>query len=265
MVNIMADEKFVSDLPEIRYDKEEDDKEKDYDKVEYMNDVKRKNPRRNVTIESHGITLRRTKRSFVYNYLLAVLVVVLMVLVWAEYGLNVWLPPHNLAETWQTVFTLGSVIVVIVLLEEPVIRRQFTKYTITNNEVIMVRGVFRKMRIIIPYQAISNIDVYKGMTGRVLSFGDMTVVGFKNQIIMKGVKDPDLFYRIINNKIAITRGVRQKVVHEEDKLRGAKTKRKTAKKKGWRERQKEIGKRMKTKNKATSKKKTTAKKSSQKK
>jgi len=257
----MAEKSWVSDLPEIRHD----------DKVEYMDDVRRKNPRRGVTIESHGITLRRTKRSFVYNYILAALVGILVILVWAEYGLSVWLPPHNLTETWQTVFTLGSAAVIIVLLEEPVIRRQFTKYTITNNEVIMVRGVFRKNRIIIPYQAISNVDVYKGMTGRILSFGDMTVVGFKNQIIMKGIKDPNLFYRIINNKIAITRGVRQKVVHEEDDDRGTKRKTKSkAKKKGWRDRQKEVGKRMKTKKKSASKKavpkkKKTPKKSSQKK
>jgi hypothetical protein len=95
--------------------------------------------------------------------------------------------------------------------------------------------------IIIPYQSISNLDVYKGIIGRIFDFGDVSVVGFKNQIIMRGVSEPELFYRIINNKISVMRGTTQVVVREEAR---PKRKFKKVKVEGWDDQEKALRKKL---------------------
>lgn len=188
-------------------------------------------------IEERGILIRRSRISYLYNYLLIVLVVFFFLLFWYRFNLTFSFLPRTFEEFWKTFVTLGLVGLIAFLFEEPVIERWFRHYRITNNEVIMTEGILRKNRIIIPYQSISNVDVYKGIVGRILDFGDVTVVGFKNQIIMQGIRSPEVFYRIINNKISIMRGTKQVVARE--KIR---PKKKIKKEKGWREREKALRK-----------------------
>jgi hypothetical protein len=63
---------------------------------------------------------------------------------------------------------------------------------------------------------VANVNVYKGIIGRILNFGDINVLGFKDEISMEGIRDPEVFYRIINNKIAVMRGTAQKSSSKEE-------------------------------------------------
>lgn len=186
-------------------------------------------------MEGKGIVVRRARISYLYNYLLIGLVAFLFVLSWFRLDLTFSFPPSEIL--WKNFVVLGLVGVIAFLFKEPVIDRWFRYYLITNGEVILTEGILRKKRIIIPYQSISNVDVYKGIPGRIFNFGDVTVVGFKNRVFMKGIREPEVFYRIINNKISMMQGTKQVVVRE--KIRPKKKPKKT---KGWRDREKALRK-----------------------
>jgi|GEM_PF-1059831 len=163
-----------------------------------------------------GIVLRRSRASYFYNYVLIALVLTFLALVWAEYNLTFTLFPRNFSEFSKTLVVFCFVALTALLLEEPAVYQWFVKYIITNNEVIKSEGVIRKKRTVIPHQSIANVHVYKGVLGRILDFGDVNVVGFKNEINMRGIREPETFYRVINNKIALMRGTAPKTAALEE-------------------------------------------------
>lgn len=91
------------------------------------------------------------------------------------------------------------------------------KYQITNNEVTKIEGIITKKEISIPHINIVDIKVVKGVIGRIFDFGDITVRGVKDEINMKGMRDPEVIYRIIKNKITLIGKPKVKVKKEKKK------------------------------------------------
>lgn len=148
----------------------------------------------------------KTSRSYYYgNYILAALVLFLASIVYLHFNLAFYLFPHTVEEFGNTIIVFAFFAVIIYLIEESEIERVMRNYMITNNEVAKVEGIVRKTRVSIPHANISDIRVQKGVVGRILNFGDVDVVGFKGQIKIKGVKNPEMIYRLIENKIAVMR------------------------------------------------------------
>jgi uncharacterized membrane protein YdbT with pleckstrin-like domain len=114
--------------------------------------------------------------------------------------LNLALPVHLIVFILILVF-------ISALFEEPEVERIMRKYVITDNEIVKIEGILRKRRISVPYQSIANIDVSKGIVGRILNFGNIRVeiFGGKNDFILKGIKDPTSIQNIIENRIASLR------------------------------------------------------------
>jgi membrane protein YdbS with pleckstrin-like domain len=183
-------------------------------------------------MEERGIVIRRARISYVYNYMMMFLIAILFIVSWYSLGLTFSFAPQNFDVFWKTAVVIGFVAVLVFLLEEPELDRWFKYYVITNNDVILTEGIIRKSKITIPLQSISNVDVHKGVLGRIFNFGDVTVMGFKNTILMESIPEPEVFYRIINNKISVITGTKQRVVHEKPVK-----KKKRKKQKGWREKE----------------------------
>jgi len=188
-----------------------------------------------------GIMVKQSRVSFLYNYALLGLTLIFFALVWGEFNLTFTLSPQTFSQFSDSMVVLGFMAVIAILLEEPEIQRWLSHYLITNNELIKVEGIIRKRRTIIPYQSVSDVHVYKGVIGRILDFGNIEVVSFKNKITMKGVRNPELFYRIINNKISVMRGTKHAVVTVEEGMSEEKQK-----SEDWRKKQKSLEKKMKT-------------------
>jgi len=91
------------------------------------------------------------------------------------------------------------------MMEEPSIEQWRRKYIVTNNEVIKIEGILRKRRISIPHGNIADIRVKKGIWGRLFNFGDLEISGMKENISMKGIRNPDQVYKIVENKISLMR------------------------------------------------------------
>jgi len=159
-------------------------------------------------LAERGIKLQVSRRSYLFTYVLAALVAVFAYLSLRQFGLAYYWAPQGLLQFGSDAVYWAFVLAIASFAGEADFERGMRHYLITNSEVVKVEGILRKNRIIIPYQSVSNVTVHKGVLGRLLDFGDVNVIGFDAQIEMKGVHEPDTFYRIINNKISRMRGVR---------------------------------------------------------
>lgn len=161
-----------------------------------------------VQLADRGIRLQTSRLSYAYTYVLALLVAAFFFLAAPQFGLAFYAQPQTLVQTLDDVVCVIFLAAFVAFAGEADLERAMRSYVITNTDVVRVEGILRKSRTIIPYQSVSNVTVYKGVLGRLLNFGDVNVIGFDAEISMKGVRDPDTFYRIINNKIARMRGTR---------------------------------------------------------
>jgi len=167
-----------------------------------------KPPRRPVRIADKGIRLQTSRLSYLYTYGLAALVLVFFFLASSRFGIAFTFAPQTTLQTLNDIVFIVFVAAFVCFAGEADFERMTRQYVITNTEVVKVEGILRKRRVIIPYQSVSNVEVYRSVLGRLAGFGDVNVIGFDAEINMKGMREPDTFYRIINNKIARMRGFR---------------------------------------------------------
>jgi hypothetical protein len=153
--------------------------------------------------QEQGTTYKTSRISYISNYVLVILALVLLALLWPY--LNVTLIFTSLKGIIDYAIFAAFIMMIVFLMEEPSIEQIMRKYIVTNNEVIKVEGLIRKKRISIPHGNVSDIRVRKGVWGRILNFGDIEVTGFRENIVMKGIRSPDEVYKIIENKISLMR------------------------------------------------------------
>lgn len=151
-----------------------------------------------VKIAEKGLVYKTSRLCYIHNYILVLLVLVMLFLfvTSVNFSFSIW---------WHFVGFFGLLMLAAGLSEEPEWERVFRKYIVTNNEVIKLDGLIRKKRIVLPYQSVSDVNVKKGVLGRIFNFGDVDVSGYKNDITMKGVRNPEEIQKIIQAKISIFR------------------------------------------------------------
>ncbi len=148
-------------------------------------------------VHEKGSIYKTSRLAYLHNYALVGLVFVILILI---------LPYLDIMKNiTHFVIFFGLLIIAAGLSEEPEWERVFRKYIVTNNEVIKLDGFIRKKRFVMPFQSIADVRVSKGVVGRIFDFGHVSVVGFKDEIVMKGIKDPEQIQRIIQNKINMQR------------------------------------------------------------
>ena len=180
----------------------------DGDDAEAERDGDRTEKRESPPPAERGLKLQTSRLSYLFTYVLAVLVAAFAFLAVQQFGIVYYWQPQTAMQFANDAVFWTFVLAIAAFAGEADFERGMRHYLITNSEVVKVEGILRKSRIIIPYQSVSNVTVRKGIVGRLLGFGDVNVVGFDAEIAMKGVRDPDTFYRIINNKISRMRGMR---------------------------------------------------------
>lgn len=159
-------------------------------------------------IRERGATYQVSRISYISNYVLLILLIILFYFVYTRYNLQFTFFARSIDEFRDTMIVFGFLLAGTFLIEEPTIERILRHYIVTNNEIIKVEGLIRKKRISIPYQSVADVTVKQGVVGRIFNFGTIHVsgVGRGNDIDMKGMRDPDVVYRMIKNKIGLTRG-----------------------------------------------------------
>ncbi len=196
--------------------------------------VKSKEDERKISWGERGVTLKTAKKSYVVNYILVILLVIFLSVLFPLLDIQFSLQPRTVTEIFGTVVVFGFILFIGFLMEEPFLERMTRKYIITNDEVIKIDGIVRKTRIAIPARSVSDITVHKGIFGRIFDFGDVTVRGFKNEIIIKGVSEPEVMYKIIKNKVTVIGKKKGRIeeIEIEEKLKKRKKGRKGKKNEG---------------------------------
>jgi uncharacterized membrane protein YdbT with pleckstrin-like domain len=147
---------------------------------------------------------KTSRISFIFNYFLAILVFILFLL----------LLPY-LTFSWSILVYYLLFLIILALILEPEAERVLREYFITNAEVIKIEGILTKKRISIPYQSVADVRVIKGIVGRIFNYGNIIVKGVKDDIIMKGIKNPEQAYNLINKKIESMKRPKGKEVESE--------------------------------------------------
>jgi len=165
-------------------------------------------------IPQGGLIYKRSRISYVENYIIITLAVVILAMLWPTLGMEFSLSPKTTKQFVSTMAVFGFVIVAAALFEEPSIEGFMRKYVVTSHEIVKIEGILAKKRITIPYQSVANIKIHKSVLGRLLNYGTLhvTCVGQAgNDIVMKGIRNPDEVYGIIQNKIGL---MRKSIVHK---------------------------------------------------
>lgn len=149
-----------------------------------------------------GLVYKTSYRAFVANYLLAALTIVFLILLYSEFNLTFSFSPKNVKVLGSSLLFIFFLAIILILIEEPLIKRILYTFIITKSEVLKIEGIFRKRQISIPFQSIADIRVDKSLVGRIFNFGDVIVTGFKESIVMFGLNKPDELYKILQHKVS---------------------------------------------------------------
>jgi len=134
---------------------------------------------------------KTSRISFFYNYLLAFLLILFIFFV----------NSLNLSYPIQAISLFVALPLIAILISEPEVERTYRYYLLEEDNVKMVEGIFSKKELSIPYDQIAGTTILKSVLGRILKFGDIKISGFKDEIVMKGMRNPDLLYQKIQERI----------------------------------------------------------------
>lgn len=147
--------------------------------------------------------LKSSYRSFASNYFLIVMIILILYQLIAN---GIFFRIFELKEARDFII-LGFVYALLflagALAEEPFIQRVLTKYLVTNKEVTEIKGIIRKRKKVIPFSSISDIKLEKGVIGRLLNFGTITIYSIRGeQIEIKGIVNPEKIFNFIKSNIS---------------------------------------------------------------
>jgi len=80
---------------------------------------------------------------------------------------------------------------------------KFTKYMITNQRVLIQKGVMTKQRTYIHYEKIQDITVSQSLSERLFKSGDIEIFGGHEvtRLLLKNIPHPERIENMINQKI----------------------------------------------------------------
>jgi len=167
----------------------------------------KKNEVVNKNEEMGEFKLKTSRLSFIWNYFIAALIIIFIVL--AINGLN-WkftIRPETTGELISTITIMCLLTGVTFLIEQPEMVKFIRHYVVTVNEVIEVEGIITKRKVILPYASISEATVRISPIGRIFNYGDVFIGAFRSgsDINMKGIKNPIRIHETIQNRINLLR------------------------------------------------------------
>ena len=133
--------------------------------------------------------IRSSRISFMGNYFLGISLLFLTYV--ANSTLNL-----------PTIIDYFLLMIAMLLFLEPEGIILYRSYRLDSDHISEIKGVFVKRITAIPYRAIADQRLKKGIIGRILNYGDVIVTGSKAQINMKGIRRPERIYEEIEKKLA---------------------------------------------------------------
>jgi len=133
--------------------------------------------------------IRSSRISFVGNYSLGISLLILIFIV-------------DLTLSLPMIVNYFLLLIAILLFLEPEGIIVYRSYKLDTDNISEIKGIFIKRMTTIPYRAIADQRLKKGIIGRILNYGDVIITGPKIQINMKGMRRPEMLYKEIEKKLA---------------------------------------------------------------
>jgi len=133
--------------------------------------------------------IRSSRISFFGNYLLGIILLFFTLIV------NLTMQPPMII-----IYFLISIALIFFLEPEGIIL--YKSYRLGSDHISEIKGVFAKRITAIPYRAVADQRLKKGIIGRILNYGDVVITGSKTQIRMKGIRRPERIYEEIEKELA---------------------------------------------------------------
>ena len=134
------------------------------------------------------ISFKRSRRSFIGNYILSILLIIFFILSNSQWKL-------------PSIIVAFFLILIIFFLLEPEASIVYKTYHIGKNYVYEVKGILSKKKISIPYASISNVRLEKGVIGRMFHFGDIIIESFSTNLVFKGIARPEKKFKLIEKNV----------------------------------------------------------------
>ena len=115
-------------------------------------------------------------------------------------SLKISLPDSRFVTSTSHSTSYTSVSILLFLEPEGIIL--YKSYKLDSDHISEMKGVLVKRTTAIPYRAIADQRLKKGIIGRILNYGDVIITGPKIQIKMRGIRRPEMLYEEIEKKLA---------------------------------------------------------------
>jgi len=111
---------------------------------------------------------------------------------------------------------------ILFLVLEPEIKIRNEEYFITDDEVAIIRKFWKKKSIHIPYHSITKVEFKKPFVGKILNFGNVSILSSEGKVEMRKVEDPAEITKIIEFKMKqkgeIGKPIEEKEEKKEEKI-----------------------------------------------
>src|SRR3989304_6543194 len=149
-----------------------------------------------------GKVYATSRIAFMNNYFIVSLLVTLLALLYIQFNLTLNFFPKTFDQMVSSLIILGVLVVISALIEEPVWRRMLHHYILTDKEITYKSGLIVKKSVSMPFQSIADVKIEKGVMGRIFNFGNVVVNGFKDNMVVNGIRNPEELYEQLRVKIS---------------------------------------------------------------
>jgi len=132
--------------------------------------------------------LKISRVSFIWNYVIGLFLLSYLLLSVVTIRLS------------QTL-TIFFVLLILLFFIEPETIILYYAYFMDPDNITEVKGVLTKTQISIPYRSISGERLRKSFVGRIFNYGNIIITSPNNQINIRGIRDPEKLYRMIEEKL----------------------------------------------------------------
>lgn len=159
-------------------------------------------------IPEKGIVYKASPRAYLGNYIIGAGVVALALIVVRKFEVAFTLVPSGAGELLNSLVYVAFFGTAAWLFAESFLEGGMRHYVISNSEVVKVEGVLWKRRYAIPYQSVAEVNVVKGLFGRIFNYGTVRVEGMREGgISIRHVSNPDEVRRLLRHRVDAVRPV----------------------------------------------------------
>jgi uncharacterized membrane protein YdbT with pleckstrin-like domain len=132
--------------------------------------------------------LKISRVSFILNYILGIFLLSYLFIS----GAAIKLPQ---------IINIFFIMLILLFFLEPESIISYYTYFMDPDNITEIRGILTKNQISIPYRSISGEKLRKSFIGRIFNYGSIIITSANNEINIRGIKNPEQLYRMIEEKL----------------------------------------------------------------